>query len=281
MFLQQLDEFTLLHQPHRPAAQPSLAYGGPQFLHAHTRGILESNFAGFVRRQHPGKEFHHVGNLFRRYGMRKSGISLDGVVLGPTLLYHVLSRFLGHTELDHGIGFTVTVQDGRRFQPLRNFELLGRRQISAHHDDAGQLILRVRQLHAGEQAEGAALAESSQHHPAVGQAGALVLGAEDGPDGFHRRVDAPAVFVGPLVEADNVVPRRHGHPHVHGDGLGGGGREDEFGVRQTLGQMLGDIGKALGAVPQPVADDDEGRLVGLVGRADRDGAVAGPFDDGG
>ena len=29
-----------------------------------------------------------------------------------------------------------------------------------------------------------------------------------------------------------------------------------------------------------MADDDEGRLVGLVGRADGDGAVAGPFDEG-
>ena len=28
-----------------------------------------------------------------------------------------------------------------------------------------------------------------------------------------------------------------------------------------------------------MADDDEGRLVGLVGRADGDGAVAGPFDE--
>ena len=40
------------------------------------------------------------------------------------------------------------------------------------------------------------------------------------------------------------------------------------------------VGESLGAVPEAVADDDEGRLVGLVGRADGDGAVAGPFDEG-
>ena len=40
------------------------------------------------------------------------------------------------------------------------------------------------------------------------------------------------------------------------------------------------IGEALGAVAQSVTDDDEGGLVGFVGRADREGAIAGPFDGG-
>lgn len=105
-------------------------------------------------------------------------------------------------------------------------EFAGKEQIARHGEDAGQRGGVGQARHDG---HGRSLGEATQHDPMGWDALLVPFGVDQLVQRALRTYDARFVggFLVQVVEARDVVPSRHAHPHVDADRDHGRVREDE------------------------------------------------------